>query len=300
MAIKSETDITITIDSPTKLNRFLRIIQRRDDGYHEIQSIFQLIDWSDQLTFRRLQHSKDIRIIGMEALEPKDNLIYRAAKLLQTSANINQGAEIEVLKQIPMGAGLGGGSSNAACTLLALNQLWQAKQPTQKLAELGITLGADVPFFLGDPNAWIEGIGDNITPISIENKEIFLLIFPDCPVNTRDAFQHPNLKRNQSKLTTPLPHSTINPLDYRENTFTDLVKGLFPAISQCFEQLKEKYPDLTPQLTGTGGTIFIALPEKSILLARTIAEELATLWPNYSVKLARPLSKIDISTKSAF
>ncbi len=161
----------IRAPSPSKLNLFLHITGRRDNGYHELQSIFQLIDLCDWLEFEQTERL-DIQIEGLESVNLENNLIYRATQILKPYAQVQSGLNIRIEKNIPMGAGLGGGSSNAATTLIVVNQLWQCGLNTAQLADLAVQLGADVPIFVHGKNAWAEGIGEHLTFIDLDQKTI--------------------------------------------------------------------------------------------------------------------------------
>ncbi len=182
------------VPAPAKLNLFLHVVGRRDDGYHLLQSLFLLLDWSDTLHFeRRTDGQLQRHDLGLAL--PPDDLSLRAARLLQQASGTALGADISIDKQVPWAAGLGGGSSDAASTLLALNQLWQLHWPRQRLAELGAKLGADVPFFIGGHNAFVEGIGERLTPFAAP-RQWFALLKPAAGLATQDIFSHPALVRD--------------------------------------------------------------------------------------------------------
>lgn len=187
------------VPSPAKLNLFLHITGRRADGYHELQSIFELIDLYDWMNFYPNDDSA-IEIVGLEQVDLKNNLIYRAAEILKPYAQKLCGLKIEIEKNIPMGAGLGGGSSNAATTLIVLNQLWQCGLNIQQLAELGLQLGADVPVFVHGQNAWAEGVGEHLSFIDLAQKQ-YIILKPDCFISTQLLFSQKTLTRD-SKPTT--------------------------------------------------------------------------------------------------
>lgn len=176
----------IRVPSPAKLNLFLHITGRREDGYHELQSIFQLIDLTDWLQFTQTV-DLDISIAGLDSVDLEHNLIYKAINLLKPYAQKISGLLIAIEKNIPMGAGLGGGSSNAASTLIVVNQLWQCGLTTEQLAALGLQLGADVPVFVHGRNAWAEGIGEQLTFIDLDQKQ-YIVLKPDCFISTQLLF----------------------------------------------------------------------------------------------------------------
>jgi 4-diphosphocytidyl-2-C-methyl-D-erythritol kinase len=184
----------IRVPSPSKLNLFLHITGCRPDGYHELQSIFQLIDLCDWLEFEQTA-DKQIQIEGLASVDLEQNLIYRAIQVLKPYAKAYSGLKIRLEKNIPMGAGLGGGSSNAATTLIVVNQLWDCGLTIEQLAELGVKLGADVPIFVYGRNAWAEGIGEHLTFIDLDQKQ-FIVLKPDCFISTQLLFSQKTLTRD--------------------------------------------------------------------------------------------------------
>lgn len=182
------------VAAPAKLNLFLHVVGRRDDGYHLLQSVFALIDWADTLHFERRGDGRLARHDLGPAL-PADDLCLRAARLLQAESGTSLGADISIDKQVPWGAGMGGGSSDAASTLLALNRLWGLNWPRGRLAALGLKLGADVPFFIGGHNAFVEGIGERLTPLPLPPSWLAVLK-PAASIETRAIFGSPLLVRN--------------------------------------------------------------------------------------------------------
>jgi 4-diphosphocytidyl-2-C-methyl-D-erythritol kinase len=190
MALRSIFDVP----APAKLNLFLHVVGRRPDGYHLLQSPFVLIDWADSLHVEVRSDGRLVRHdLGLPL--PADDLCLRAARALQSHSGTALGADISILKQVPWGAGLGGGSSDAASTLLALNRLWGLGWPRERLAAIGLLLGADVPFFIGGNNAFVEGIGERLTPIELPPM-MFAVVKPDEAIATRDIFTHPGLIRD--------------------------------------------------------------------------------------------------------
>jgi len=182
------------IPAPAKLNLFLHVVGRRADGYHLLQSLFVLIDWFDTLHVERRDDGRLARHDLAEAL-PADDLCLRAARLLQSASGTSHGADISIAKQLPTGAGMGGGSSNAASTLLALNRLWGLDWPRSRLLELGLTLGADVPFFIGGRNAIVEGIGERLTPVDVQ-RQWLAVVKPAASIATAALFASPLLVRD--------------------------------------------------------------------------------------------------------
>ena len=235
---------TLSLLSPAKLNLFLHITGRRDDGYHQLQTLFQLLDWGDQLHFMP-SDSGAITLDGCDLDIPlEENLIFRAARLLQRGT---LGARITLDKKIPAGGGLGGGSSNAATTLLALNHLWGLGMPLSQLQALGAELGADVPVFVGAHTAWAEGIGEILTPVDLPERW-FLILVPDCHVSTAEIFSHQQLTRNSPAIKM----AAFFEGDSR-NDCQQLVRSLYPEVDNALKKL-ENFGKA--RLTGTGACVF--------------------------------------------
>ncbi len=186
------------VPAPAKLNLFLHIVGRRSDGYHLLESVFALIDWADTLNFERRDDDRISRHDLGPAL-PADDLCVRAARCLQAASGTRLGVDISIHKHVPWGAGMGGGSSDAASTLLALNRLWGLHWPRQRLAQLGLSLGADVPFFIGGNNAFVQGIGEQLTPFVLP-AITYAVLKPPASIATRDIFEHPALRRDTPRL----------------------------------------------------------------------------------------------------
>ncbi len=184
------------VPAPAKLNLFLHVVGKRPDGYHLLESVFVLVDWADTLHFERRGDSLLQRHDRGEAL-PADDLCLRAARLLQAESGCAAGADIHIEKRLPSGAGMGGGSSDAASTLLALNRLWGLNWPLSRLLPLGLKLGADVPFFLGGRNAFVQGIGEDLTPIGLAERT-YAIVKPDVSIPTKEIFCSPLLQRSES------------------------------------------------------------------------------------------------------
>jgi 4-diphosphocytidyl-2-C-methyl-D-erythritol kinase len=243
----------IRVPSPSKLNLFLHITGRRPNGYHELQSIFQLIDLSDWLEFKQIDNLA-IEIEGLNSVNLENNLIFRATQILQPHAKALSGLKIRIEKHIPMGAGLGGGSSNAATTLIVVNQLWQCGLNTEQLAELGLQLGADVPIFVHGRNAWAEGVGEHLTFIELDQKQ-FIVLKPDCFISTQLLFSQKTLTRN-SKPSKFCAYQ-LTPSSFGNN-FEPLARSLYPEVDEAMQYLDQFG---TAKLTGTGACVFIELTE---------------------------------------
>lgn len=233
--------------SPAKLNLFLHIVGQRDDGYHLLQSVFQLIDRYDEMHFTLLEEDRIQVTCSNNEITESDNIVFKTAKLLLPFRTQNIGIKIHIDKKIPLGGGLGGGSSNAATTLLALNHLWQTNLAQTKLQQLALTLGADVPFFVTGQNAWVEGIGEQIYPIEVPNK-YFVVTTPNQHICTQDIFKHPKLTRNTK--TIKIRH--LNP-GMGHNDCQNLVRQLFPAVDEAITLLSQFAP---ARLSGTGASVF--------------------------------------------
>lgn len=243
----------IRVPSPAKLNLFLHITGRRPDGYHELQSIFQLIDLCDWLEFEQTD-DQQIQIEGLASVDLEQNLIYRAAQILQPYAKMPSGLIIRLEKNIPMGAGLGGGSSNAATTFIVLNQLWHCGLNSEQLAELGVKLGADVPIFVHGRNAWAEGIGEHLTFIDLDQKQ-FIVLKPDCFISTQQLFSQKTLTRD----TKPSKFCAyqIKPSDFGNN-FEPVARSLYPEVDEAMQYLDQFG---VAKLTGTGACVFIEVTD---------------------------------------
>jgi len=245
------------IPAPAKLNLFLHIVGRRDDGYHLLQSPFMLIDWCDTLHFSQRSDGKISREDLTWAL-PEDDLVVRAARALQQATGCTAGAHIAIQKSIPAQAGMGGGSSDAASTLLALNRLWNLKLSLEALSTIGLTLGADVPFFLGGRNAWVEGIGEKLTPIEIPVSR-WVVVKPDAGLETKRIFSDPNLKRDSECATIYgfAAHTFDKALSQTRNDLQAIAQTLCPEVNQALQWLDSK--GLRGRMTGSGSAVFAHL-----------------------------------------
>ena len=244
--------------SPAKLNLFLHITGRRDDGYHELQTVFQFIDLCDELSFQQRQDGI-IKRCSEHEYPAEQDLNVRAAQLLQCTAKVSQGVDIRIKKHIPAGGGLGGGSSNAATCLLVLNQLWQCGFSVEQLARLGLELGADVPIFIHGQAAWAEGVGEKIHSVR-PPENWFLLLAPQIHVSTAQVFAHSGLTRNTHTIKIrPLDESTA--WQSHKNDCESIVRQEYPLIDQAISVLNQYAP---AKLTGTGACVFAPFDSKSL------------------------------------
>lgn len=242
--------------APAKLNLFLQITGRRADGYHALQTVFRLLDWGDRI---RLRSRDDGRIVrrgeSLRGVAEADDLMVRAAKLLQSSANYRQGADIVIEKQIPAGAGFGGGSSDAATVLVALDALWGLGCGIDQLAALGLRLGADVPVFVRGDNAWAEGVGELLTPIELA-PAWYVLVDPGVHVPTAELFQAPELTRDAAPATI----SDFVSGALLGNAFEPVLRCRESAIEAAFAALARIG---RPRLTGSGGGCFVEFGDRA-------------------------------------
>jgi 4-diphosphocytidyl-2-C-methyl-D-erythritol kinase len=255
---------TLSLLSPAKLNLFLHVTGRRPDGYHTLQTLFQLLDWGDDLVFETNGSGQVTLDCQGAEIESGDNLVLRAAALLQRGS---LGARITLRKRIPVGGGLGGGSSNAASTLVALNHLWGLQLDRDQLAEMGRSLGADVPVFVGARTAWAEGVGEILTPVELPPRW-YLILAPDCHVSTAEIFSHRELTRN----TSPIKIAAFFAGQTR-NDCQELVESLYPKVAKALKIL-EKFGHA--RLTGTGACVFTDFETEA--QARAAAAHLPAGW----------------------
>ena len=251
---------TLELHSPAKLNLFLHIIGRRSDGYHLLQSVFQLIDWCDIVTLKLIPQNEVRRIDPIPGLAPEQDLVVRAANLLKDFCRIQTGVEISLQKNIPIGAGLGGGSSDAATTLIGLNALWDLKLDQQTLISLGLKLGADVPFFIFGKNAFVEGIGEQIQEITLETKD-FLVIFPNQGIATASIFQDPELTRDHAPIT--IDGFLASPQLKQSNDCQAVAVRICPEVKQALDWISQAVPGSEPRMSGSGSSVFAVLDPKT-------------------------------------
>ncbi|NMH58808.1 4-(cytidine 5'-diphospho)-2-C-methyl-D-erythritol kinase [Alteromonas ponticola] len=259
--------------SPAKLNLFLHILGRNERGYHLLQTLFQMLDVGDKLAFRLTNDEKIILTNPLAGVADEDNLIVRAARLLQTTCKVTQGVTITLDKHLPMGGGIGGGSSNAATTLVALNELWKCKLNNTQLAELGLSLGADVPIFIHGETAFASGVGEKVFPVKIAPKW-YLVANPGIHVSTAEVFAAAELPRNSS---------AINWHDYKfEETRNDcqtLVTNRHPEVAKLLQWLVHYAPS---RMTGTGACVFATFASQA--QAMEVQARLPIEWTSFIAK----------------
>lgn len=243
------------IPAPAKLNLFLHIVGRRADGYHLLESVFMLIDWCDTLHFE-IRSDGAISREDLSTPLPADDLITRAARSLQQISGTRHGVHIGIAKSIPEQAGLGGGSSDAASTLLALNRLWGLKLSLTQLKKIGLQLGADVPFFLGGHNAWVSGIGEKMTPITLDPAR-FLVLKPGAGLQTQRIFSHPDLKRDTKHAT--ISDFAADPYGFGHNDLQPVAQALCPAVTQALLWCSDR--GLNARMSGSGSSVFARIAE---------------------------------------
>ena len=233
--------------APAKINLFLHVTGRRANGYHDLQTAFQFLDAADQLDFEIREDDQILRQGNYQGVANEDDLVVRAARLLRQHCDRDFGVNISVDKHLPMGGGLGGGSSNAATTLVALNALLELGLSQERLAQLGLQLGADVPIFVHGHAAWAEGVGELLTPITPPEKW-YLVVVPDIHVSTAEIFNHSDLTRNTATITIR---------DFLggagQNDCEKVVTGLYPEIAEIIDWLTKRY---NARMTGTGACVY--------------------------------------------
>ena len=279
------------VPAPAKINLFLHVVGRRADGYHLLQSPFVLLDWADTLHFERRNDGRLQRHDLGTAL-PADDLSLRAARALQTASGCTLGADIHVAKQLPWGAGLGGGSSDAASTLLALNRLWGLHWSRTRLLELALPLGADVPFFVGADNAFVEGIGERLTPIALQAAN-YVVVKPPASLPTPDIFGHPGLVRNTEPVilvgylddaSIPVEQTkssgwTPGHGEFGRNDLQPPAEDRCPEVAQVARWLESRFGN--SRMTGSGSAVFSRVGEIDLPVERRLAD-LPSSWVAWS------------------
>lgn len=241
--------MSLILPCPAKLNLFLLITGRRADGYHTLQTLFQLLDHGDELQLDINESGAITLAPDFAAIPVEENLVFRAACLLRQATGCRLGADMYLTKRLPMGGGIGGGSSDAATTLVGLNYLWQTGLNEDQLAELGRQLGADVPVFVRGKTAWAEGVGELLTPLQLPSKW-YVVLAPECAVSTREIFSYEGLTRNSNGITV---RAFLE--EGGKNDCQKVVEKLFPQVKDAVDWLGRFGP---AQMTGTGACVFAA------------------------------------------
>lgn len=263
--------------APAKLNLFLHVVGRQPDGYHALQTLFQLIELNDRIGLRPRQDGVIERVSGMADVAPERDLTVRAARSLQQHTGVTLGTDLHVIKHIPAGGGLGGGSSDAATVLLGLNRLWETQLSIDELARLGLDLGADVPLFVRGASAWGEGRGERLQPVSLPPRW-FLVIHPGVAVSTAEIFQAPELTRNSSLITI-----RAAAVDQTRNDCEPVVRARYPEVAAALDwldaQMQAHGARAGARLTGTGACIFASFEREQD--ARRIAQRVPASWSSF-------------------
>jgi 4-diphosphocytidyl-2-C-methyl-D-erythritol kinase len=270
----------IEILAPAKINLFLHIIGQRNDGYHLLQSVFQYIDLHDTVKLQSRDDGFITRINPIPTVPPDQDLVVKAARLLQKFTGTKLGVEINLEKRIPMGAGLGGGSSDAASTLMGLNELWGLHLSTTKLIELGLSIGADVPFFIFGKNAFVEGIGEKLTEVKLQDRAYFL-IYPGVSISTKTIFTAPNLTRNRTQITIDDFDAQYVKHGLLLNDLQNIAIQNYPEVMQAMNWLKFEFPDSKPMMTGSGSSVFCEI-SKNTDVSHCLSK-LPTHWQGFKV-----------------
>ena len=267
--------------APAKLNRFLHITGQRPDGYHLLQTIFQFLDYSDQIFFD-VRSDGEIKLLNpVKGVADEDNLVIRAARLLKKNSRTTLGADISLKKILPMGGGLGGGSSNAATVLVALNYLWELDYNAAQLADMGLQLGADVPVFIHGQAAWAEGVGEKFQDVILD-EPWFCVIVPAVHVSTAEIFSDPQLTRNTSPITISdfLEGNGINDCE-------SLVVSRYNEVAEVIQWMKSHVDNqsacvVPTRMTGTGACVFAGLATEQD--AKQVIEQLPEHWQAFTAK----------------
>ena len=269
--------------APAKLNLFLHVLGRREDGYHRLQTLFQFVDLHDRIWIRPREDGRIVRRGGLAGLNPERDLAIRAARLLQAHAQCRRGAEITIEKHIPVGGGLGGGSSDAATVLLALNEAWGIGLDLDALADLGLELGADVPVFVRGEAAWAEGVGERLTPVSNADLEQswYLVVAPECGVSTAAIFADLKLTRHTPPITIRAFLSG-QPGVPRRNDLEAAARRLCPEVGFALDWLARQPEASSPRMTGSGACVFAVCASRAV--AQGLAERVPAPWRGFVVQ----------------
>jgi 4-diphosphocytidyl-2-C-methyl-D-erythritol kinase len=274
--------------APAKLNLFLHVTGRRPDGYHTLQTVFQLIDWCDTLHFRRRDDGAVVRTNEVEGVPHDSDLIVRAARALQQATGTRHGVDLTIDKVLPMGGGIGGGSSDAATTLLALNRLWGLGLPRARLMEIGLGLGADVPFFLFGENAFAQGIGEELAPVSLPDSW-FVVIHPRQHVPTAAIFSDGRLTRNTPISIIADFAACTNKFDFGRNDLEPIATAKFGEVARALEWLRQYSPHA--RMTGSGACVFARYT-----CAQTAQQVIERLPPEWDGRCVRSLARHPLAT----
>lgn len=248
--------------APAKINLFLHVLGRRPDGYHDLQTVFQFLEHGDTLFFRPRGDGLFLREGGFDAVPESEDLALKAARLLSEASGAGLGADIRIEKRLPMGSGLGGGSSNAATTLVALNRIWNLGFTLDELATLGLRLGADVPVFVMGKASFAEGVGERLSPIELP-EPWFLVVTPPVKVSTREIFSSPDLKRDSPRITA----RQFRAGSVTRNDCEPITKALYPLVGEALERLRKFAP---ARMSGTGASVYAAFASRpEALMARS-------------------------------
>ena len=264
---------SLTCLAPAKLNLFLHVVGRRADGYHLLQTAFRLLDWGDTLRFRRRDDGDIVRMSVVPGVPPEDDLVVRAARRLQAEAGVSCGVDIWVDKVLPMGGGLGGGSSDAATTLLALNRLWQLDWTRERLQALSLGLGADVPFFVFGRDAFAEGVGEALVPMAVP-PAWYVVLAPGVSVPTAEIFSAKELTRSTEIIKMPdfAMHTTRNDLQ-------PVVCDRYPQVAQAIDWLSQY---ASARMTGSGACVFAPMRDET--QARQVVAQCPERWQAWAAR----------------
>lgn len=259
----------LRMPAPAKLNLMLRIVGRRADGYHLLQSAIDPIDWCDEVRLRRRHDGRIVRRHGSRSIPAESDLAVRAARLLKAHAGVRTGAELDLRKRVPMGAGLGGGSADAAAVLLGLNRLWGLRWRREALSALALQLGADVVALLWQAPVWVAGIGEQVRTLDLPARH-YVVIWPGVAAATAAMYAHPDLRRDAPALDA----GTFDREIHRDNAFEPLARQLWPQIGAALDWLRARLP--AARLTGSGSALFAEAPDRSS--ACRIARAVPHVW----------------------
>ena len=297
-------DDAIELPAPAKLNLFLHVVGRRSDGYHELQTVFQFVDLTDRIRLARRKDTYLRRTTAVPGVSEAEDLVIRAAHLLREESGIDAGASISVEKRIPLGGGLGGGSSDAASALVGLNRLWDVGMTPDRLAALGVTLGADVPVFVRGLAAWAEGVGEHLVPVEPERPWYALIVLPFA-ISTAVVFRAPALTRNTPRIrmssllrggsgTPASPVRIAHLLASTRNDCEPVVRGMHPEVGEAIDWLSRHG---VARMTGTGATVFA--PFGSREQAVEVANSVPPPWQGLTARGLNRSPLLDFANRSA-